>query len=338
MNRILVVDDSAFMRRIISDILQKIPIVSSVQIAHNGQNCLDILSRRNDFDVILMDIEMPVMDGISALKQIKEKYSTPVVMLSAVTDQSITIEALECGAADFIEKPVNLKEVQAEWIKELFVKIKNICEKTNNEQPPKRSSVGVIDIPVRNKQRNLHPAAVVIGASTGGPRALLEILKKVRRTAVPIFIVQHMPAGFTKSFSERLDEECGAKVVEVQDNMLITNQIYLCPGNFHLTVQEDRLFLDQRPKMHGTRPAVDYLFRTAASRYGSRLTAFILTGMGHDGTAGAREIARAGGQVIAQDEASCTVFGMPRSAIEARVVDEVVSLNEIGNLLKIIVG
>lgn len=337
MNRILMVDDSAFMRKVILDILQRMPNVSSVQVAHNGQNCLDVLARKNDFDLILMDVEMPVMDGISALKQIKERYSTPVVMLSAVTDQSVTIKALEYGAADFIEKPVNLKEIQDEWVKELFFKIKNICERTGNELSKTRHVATSVNSSVKTKTKNMHPMAVVIGASTGGPRALLQVIKKIRQTTIPIFIVQHMPAGFTKSFSERLDEVCGAKVVEAQDNMQITNQVYLCPGNFHMTIQENRIVLDQRPKMHGTRPAVDYLFQTAAQRYGSGLTAFILTGMGHDGTAGAQQIRNAGGQVIAQDKASCTVFGMPRSAIEVQAVDDVVSLNKIGDLLKTIV-
>lgn len=335
MNRILMVDDSAFMRKVISDILNKMPSVSTVRIARNGKNCLDILDADNDFDIILMDIEMPVMDGLSALRQIKKDYSIPVIMLSAVSDQAVTIKALEYGAADFIEKPVNLMEIQDEWVRELYAKIKNICGRSS--KPPvaanhKAKPNGA------HKKRNIRPQAVVIGSSTGGPKALLEIIKGVSHTNIPVFIVQHMPAGFTRTFSERLNEESGATVVEASDNMLVKNQIYLCPGNYHMTIQGDRLKLDQRPKMHGTRPAVDYLFETAAAHYGANLTAFILTGMGHDGTAGLQTIMDEGGYVIAEDQESCTVFGMPRSAIEAQVVDEVVSLHEIGKILQTIVG
>ena len=340
MDRILMVDDSAFMRKLISDILNKIPNVSEVRIARNGQNCLDILDADNGFDLILMDIEMPVMDGLSALRQIKKDYSIPVVMLSAVNDQAVTIKALEYGAADFIEKPVNLMEIQDEWVRELYAKIKNICGRSSKPQVSARHITAAnSNNPNRaHKKRNAKPQAVVIGSSTGGPKALLEIIKGVSHTNVPVFIVQHMPAGFTRTFSERLNEESGATVVEASDNMLIKNQIYLCPGNYHMTIQGDRLKLDQRPKMHGTRPAVDYLFETAAAHYGADLTAFILTGMGHDGTAGLQTIMDEGGYAIAEDQESCTVFGMPRSAIEAHVVDEVVSLHEIGKILQTIVG
>lgn len=332
MKKILLVDDSALMRQIMTDILQKMPNVASVQVAHHGQNCLDILQRKNDFDLILMDIEMPVMDGITALKQIKQQYSTPVVMLTAISDQATTIRALECGAADFIEKPVNLRVVHDEWIRELYSKIKNICGgKTRTSSKLHQPNQ------VRTKQPQLHPAAVVIGASTGGPKALLTIISKVRQTRLPIFIVQHMPAGFTRLFAERLNEESGAEVVEATDQLPILNKIYLCPGNYHLTLQAGRIRLDQREKRHGTRPAVDYLFETAAQEYGTDLTAFILTGMGHDGTAGLQKISAAGGYVIAQDEASCTVFGMPRAAIAAQVVDQVCSLTEIGEIIQTIV-
>lgn len=333
------VDDSAFMRKVISDILNKMPSIATVKIARNGKNCLDILQDNADFDLILMDVEMPLMDGLSALRQIKKSYSIPVVMLSAVSDQAITIKALEYGAADFIEKPVNLMAIQDEWVRELHVKIKNICDKAGKAKGQTAHKIIQNEgLRKKPKTRNNHPAAVVIGSSTGGPKALLEIIKGIKQTNVPIFIVQHMPAGFTRSFSERLNEECGAQVVEAQDNMLIKNQIYLCPGDYHMTLHDNHIKLDQRPKMHGTRPAVDHLFETAATRYGKNLTAFILTGMGRDGTAGLQEISDEGGYVIAQDQASCTVFGMPRSAIEAHVVDEVASLTEIGKILKMIVG
>lgn len=334
MYRILMVDDSAFMRKVISDILHKMPSVETVQTARNGQNCLDTLKSDPNFDLILMDVEMPVMDGITALKKIKQSFAVPVVMLSAVSAQAITIQALELGAADFIEKPVNLMSIENEWVRDLYIKIKNIC--TQGSRPSKSQPVTALKRP-QSKRMPQHPQAIVIGSSTGGPKALLEVIGKIRQTKIPIFIVQHMPAGFTKSFSERLNEESGARVVEAEDGMLIKNQIYLCPGDYHMTLSGGRICLDQRAKRHGTRPAVDYLFESAAPLYTDQLAAFILTGMGHDGTAGLQKITQSGGYAIAEDEDSCTVFGMPRAAIAAQVVDEVMSLKEIGQTLQAIV-
>lgn len=172
--------------------------------------------------------------------------------------------------------------------------------------------------------------ALVIGASTGGPRALLGIIRRLpARLRCPILIVQHMPAGFTASFAKRLHTETTVRVQEAVDGMRIENQVYLCPGDYHMTVQQGHLQLDQREKRHGTRPTVDYLFSSAADYYGPQLAAVVLTGMGKDGTAGLRQIQAAGGYTIVQDKETCTVFGMPRYAIEQGVVDEVLPLQGI---------
>lgn len=180
---------------------------------------------------------------------------------------------------------------------------------------------------------------MVIGSSTGGPRSLLTVAKALpRRSKVPIFIVQHMPKGFTKSFAERLDAECGPHVVEAQDGMLVEpNTVYLAPGDYHMTTDGIKIYLNQEPKLHGTRPAVDYLFKSAAKAYHKHLVAVILTGMGHDGADGMVEIAKNGGYNFAQNKETCVVFGMPRAAIEKEVVNEVLGLDEIATRVNRIV-
>lgn len=325
MKKVMIVDDSAFMRKVVTDLLHQMPDVEVAAAARNGKQALDFLAKES-FDLVVMDVEMPVMNGLDTLKAIKSSSSTPVIMLSASSNQETTIEALALGARDFVEKPVNLSTIQAEWIEEFHQKIASI------DQPliatPARFTAAMTKLTPHQLPTALQ--ALVIGASTGGPRALLGIIRQLpARLRCPIFIVQHMPAGFTASFAKRLDTETQTPVHEVVDGMPITNHIYLCPGDYHMTIQQGRLYLNQEPKLHGTRPAVDFLFHSAARAYPQQLAAVVLTGMGKDGTAGLRSIQEVGGYTIVQDKESCTVFGMPRYAIEQGVVDEVLPLSSI---------
>ncbi|MGX7195959.1 protein-glutamate methylesterase/protein-glutamine glutaminase [Enterococcus olivae] len=333
---ILVVDDSAFMRKIVTDLLERMPNIHVSNTARNGQHALKLLAEALKPDLVLLDVEMPVLNGLETLKEIKRLYDIPVVMLSALSNKDITIEALTLGAADFVEKPINIREIQDEWIQDFYGKIKNIP--TQRRRPVRRTErVERTEEPPVLKERSLPSRiqALVIGASTGGPKALLRISKALPASLkVPIFIVQHMPKGFTTSFAQRMNDESAAPVKEAQDGMSIEKCVYLCPGDYHMTLRQGKIVLNQEAKVHGTRPAVDYLFESAAQMYRRELVAVLLTGMGKDGSEGMREIQRLGGYTIAQDKETSVVFGMPRQAILSGVVNEVLSLDDIGAKVK----
>ena len=330
--KVLVVDDSAFMRKVISDCIEKIDGVEVCGIARSGEDALRVIPTKRP-DLVTLDIEMPGLNGLETLVKIKSLYNLPVIMLSSHSGEDTTIESLELGARDFIEKPQNLKEISASFIAELGRKIKLVDVNPVIKQPVKASkSLGL----AANHQPGPFPTqlkSIVIGASTGGPRALMSLIKEIpANLAIPIFIVQHMPAGFTKSFARRLDQEAAVKVVEASAGMAIQpGVVYVAPGEYHMKLEQGLIVLDdQTPKIHGVRPAVDLLFESAAKVYGNQLAAMILTGMGGDGTPGLKAIKEAGGYTFAQDEASCVVFGMPRRAIEANVIDEIGNLTELG--------
>ncbi|MCP0886229.1 chemotaxis response regulator protein-glutamate methylesterase [Ligilactobacillus sp. WILCCON 0076] len=333
MIRILIVDDSAFMRKVITDLITKMPGIEVAGIARNGKNAIEFIEDDTHIDLVLMDVEMPIMDGLEALKIIKKTKSIPVVMLSALTNQAVTIEALELGATDFIEKPTNIMEIKDDWIRDFYNKIKGATGaktvKARNSASIKISSGSKRETKsITDLKYNLK--AIVIGASTGGPRALINLITALpANLRVPIIIVQHMPKGFTATFAERMDNEAKVTVKEAKDGELIQRAVYIAPGDFHMTIENNRLRLNQTAKQHGTRPAVDPLFLSAAQQYGSALIGIILTGMGKDGTTGLQQIQAKGGYTIAQDKDSCIVFGMPGNAIENNVIDEVLSLSEI---------
>ncbi len=324
--KLMIVDDSAFMRKIIADSIEDIESIEVVGIARNGLDALEKIDTLKP-DIITLDIEMPKLDGIETLKEIKKSCSTPVIMLSSVKKPEVTFEALELGALDFIEKPENLNKNLEEFKKDLELKITSLVGSKNNLKKKKKSKVPA--------KRAVRTDAIVIGSSTGGPKALVHLIENLPSPIdIPIFIVQHMPKGFTKSFAERLDRLTPIRVVEAEDNMRIEkNTVYLAPGDFHLRLQDGRIKLTDGDKLHGVRPAVDYLFEDAARIYKEKLVGIILTGMGKDGTTGMREIKKLKGATIAQDEETSVVFGMPGNAIAGRVVDEVLSLDDISKTL-----
>lgn len=322
----MIVDDSAFMRKIIADSLEGVKGVEIVGIARNGIDALEKIDTIKP-DIITLDIEMPKLNGIETLKKINTSCKTPVIMLSSVKKTQVTFEALELGALDFIEKPENLNENLEDFKKELELKIKSLVTSKEHFKVRREKIVP--------RKTNVKTDAVVIASSTGGPKALVALIENLPKTIdIPIFIVQHMPKGFTLSFAERLDKLTSARVVEAEDNMRIEKGvIYIGPGDFHLRLKDGRIKLSREDKLHGVRPAADYLFESASEIYRDRLVGIILTGMGKDGTIGARSIKRARGNTIAQDEESSVVFGMPGSAIASGVVDQVLSLEEISKTL-----
>ncbi|MFZ7120906.1 MAG: protein-glutamate methylesterase/protein-glutamine glutaminase [Eubacteriaceae bacterium] len=331
--KLLVVDDSAFMRKVIGDLISEIEGIKIVGIARNGLEALENIPRLKP-DVITMDIEMPKLNGIDTLKRVKDKYKIPVIMLSSHSGTDVTMEALEIGAVDFIEKPANLNADLVGLKNELEIKIKTAfqismpSEKTSNKIKYDNNRVLLNSI-----------QAVAIGASTGGPKALFYLISKIpEKIKVPIFIVQHMPKGFTKSLACRLDNECNMKVVEAENDMNINrNTIYVAPGDWHMTINENKIKLNSREKLFGVRPAVDYLFESASEVYSDKLLGIILTGMGRDGTNGMVSIKENGGYNLAQSEESCVVYGMPRSAVSKGVVDDIMNLETISmNLNKLV--
>lgn len=333
--KLLVVDDSAFMRKVLSDTVSGYEGIEIAGIARNGLDALEIIPRIKP-DIITLDIEMPKLNGIETLKEIKKVYDIPVIMLSSHSGTDTTIEALELGAFDFIEKPVDLNSNLSDFRLELGMKLISAYEKKGDKKLK-----GVKASPNNPIANNINKIkAVVIGASTGGPKALVYLIKGLpKRIKAPIFIVQHMPKGFTTSLAERLNQESNIPVVEARDGMIVEdNMVYLGPGDFHMILEGNRIKLDSGDKIHGVRPAVDYLFYSAAHIYKDELLGIILTGMGKDGSDGMTYIKEQGGYNLAQSEDSCVVYGMPGSAISKGVVDEILDLEHISAKLNQLVA
>jgi len=341
--RLMVVDDSAFMRKIVSDAASKVVGVTVVGTARNGIDAIENIERYRP-NIITMDVEMPKMNGIEALKIIKRDHpEIEVIMLSSHSKEGshVTMEALELGALDFIEKSSDrgdlsfiTSQLEAKLLMaELITKPKEVREKVKEPVIQKREILAPHGFDYRKVK------AVVLGASTGGPKVLFQIVRQIpKELNLPVFIVQHMPKGFTKSFAERMDGDSMLKVVEAEDGMTVENNtVYVAPGDFHMVVESAKIRLNQKPKLHGVRPAVDFLMESVARSYGGHVLAVILTGMGKDGAAGLMSIKDAGGHVLAQNRETCVVYGMPGYAVSSGVVDEVLSPEEITERIRRIV-
>ncbi|HEX8694341.1 MAG TPA: chemotaxis response regulator protein-glutamate methylesterase [Longimicrobium sp.] len=329
---VLVVDDSAFMRRVISDILSATEEFRVVGTARDGNDALRKVHQL-DPDLVTMDVEMPGLDGLSALGYIMSETPRPVVMLSAYTTEraEATMRALDYGAVDFVAKPsgtisLNLESVQDRLLQALRaaaaanlsmlpVRVYQRAEEAAKRPPAARR--------LRRGAAQGPEVAVCIAASTGGPRALVELLPKLRvPLGAAVLVVQHMPARFTRTLAERLDGLHGLPVSEAADGEPVRrDHVYLAPGDYHLRVVrgeggEARIALDQGPAVWGVRPAADHLFHSVAEAYGARSVGVVLTGMGRDGADGLRGIVAAGGVGIAQDRKTSVIYGMPHAAAE----------------------
>ena len=331
--RVVVVDDSAFMRKLISDIIEEDEQLQVVAKLRNGKELIDNIDKLNP-DIVTLDLEMPVMDGLEtlkALRRLNKKYN--VIMLSSLTESGsrYTLECLDWGAIDFIHKPSGSISMDIAKIgEELLEKIHGILQ----DKTRRRSKIESPQ-PSREVNRVRHTGginAVVIGASTGGPKALQRVLPKIDKDInVPIFVVQHMPKGFTKAFADRLDAMCSLKVVEAKDGMEVKkNTIYIAEGGHHMLVNKNRIVMSDAPTMWGVRPAVDKLFEAAAKTYCDKLLSVILTGMGRDGASGTALIKDFGGVTIAESETTSIIYGMPKAAFETGKVDMVLPVDEIG--------
>ncbi len=324
-------DDSPFMRKIITETITSIDGLEVIGTARNGRDALKAIPQLQP-DVITLDIEMTGLNGLETLEIIKKEHNVPVIMMSSFSGEDNTIAALDLGAMDFIEKPHDIRNQSEVFKNEVADKIKPLFEQKKMDMPVEKSLLQINGLEKRLPKKI---KAITIGASTGGPKALFSIIRSLpENLSFPIFIVQHMPKGFTTSFSKRLDKESNATVVEAEEGMAIKGGIvYVAPGGYHMLIENNRIKLNEADKIHGVRPAVDYLFETAAAAYGSNLASFILTGMGQDGASGLAEIKKAGGFTVAQNRETSIVYGMPGNAVQKGVIDEIASLNEISELI-----
>lgn len=340
--RVLVVDDSTVIRKILSEALSSDPQIEVCGTAAHGRIALQKIPQLNP-DIITLDMEMPEMDGLETLREIRKNHAKlPVVMFSTLTQQgaSATMEALALGASDYVTKPANVGSVNeaiAAIRRELSPKIKALCNVA--EQPRRPISTRPASIATRQTAKlntNVDPRTCVlaIGSSTGGPNALQELLADIPADfSIPILVVQHMPPVFTKHLADRLNQLSPLTVKEAQHGDAIrAGGVWIAPGDSHMTLQKVgkslTVQLDQGPPENSCRPAVDVLFRSCAKAFGQNTLSVVLTGMGRDGLRGAEAIRQAGGRVLVQDEASSIVWGMPRAVAESGLANAVIPLNQ----------
>ncbi len=359
MSKVLVVDDSAFMRKIIVQMIQSDPEFEVVGIARNGQDAIDQAQKLKP-DIITLDIEMPVMDGLTALRRIKavcHAFNPHVLMCSSLTMDSSNeaLKALRIGASDVIGKdPAIVGKGDDGFKAELLAKLKVLSQATHtphtthakSKQPA--GAAPTSRAPASTQDFAIDPSgfdAVVIGSSTGGPPILEKILAKVtNKLSVPIIIAQHMPELFTRSLTTRLGNICSCGATLAEKGVLIHKpSVYIALGGYHIKLTRvagnkvvSRLIEEQPGALY--KPSVDLLFESASALYGSRLLAIQLTGMGEDGTAGAKAIRKAGGTVIAQEASSCVVYGMPKAVIEAGAASAILTPAQIQGVLSAFCG
>lgn len=344
--KVLIIDDSAFMRKIIGDLIQKDPRCKVIGTARNGKEGLEKIITLQP-DVVLLDIEMPIMNGLELLEIVMKTNPVPIIIIStlAIDGAKTTIQALELGAIDFITKPSNIFHMDQTMVKEKIIQkilmassVKTTCLKSkNNVKKPKENT----------NQQSLSFSAnkmveqiVAIGVSTGGPRALQRVIPLVpKNIKASILIVQHMPPGFTKSFAERLNQLSKIIVKEAEDgDVLQPGVAYIAPGDYHMIVKEQKqmnqyfIQISKDAPVRGHRPSVDIMMNSLVHIDIKKVIGVIMTGMGSDGTQGMTLLKqKKDTYTIAQDEASCVVYGMPKAAVEAGIIDEIVPLDRITN-------
>jgi two-component system, chemotaxis family, protein-glutamate methylesterase/glutaminase len=338
MIRVLIVDDSAFVRQALTRMLGGAPDIEVVGTAVDGkegwEKALDLRP-----DVVTLDVKMPRMDGLEALRRIMADCPTAVLLLSSQTKEGaeVTLRGLELGAMDFVDKSrvqghMNLLSLA----EELQAKVRALASvpRSRLQLPPVVRETGPKALPAQHTAR---AQIVVIGTSTGGPPALQAIIPRLPE-ALPcaVLVVQHMPVGFTRSLAERLDGRSVVPVREAADGELVARgTVYIAPAGRHMKVrrrgQETRVWLDDEPRSALHRPSVDVLMASVAKAYGEHALGVILTGMGSDGVEGLRAIRDAGGMTLAESEETCVIYGMPKAAVEAGVVDRSVALTRVAD-------
>lgn len=355
MKKLLIVDDSAFMRKLITEFFSENAYIEVVGTARNGRDALEKVRILNP-DVLTMDVEMPEMTGVEAVKQLMIENPKPVVMLSSTTtaDAAITMEAIANGAVDFIAKPsgtisLDLDKIKDDLIEKVIaasnIPIEKLRRKERISKIPIKKPIFekpiIVEKRIQEKTNQVwhknHKKIILIGTSTGGPRALQEVLTRLPKDIkAPILIVQHMPPGFTKSLAKRLDQLSDITVKEAeQGDLLQPGTAYIAPGGYQMTAKKVgmtySIHIDEHaPVVGGHKPAVDVLFDSVATLTDIDRIAVIMTGMGADGSKGIKMLKRSGNtRVISEDERTCVVYGMPKSAEKTGLVDRVAPLDEI---------
>ncbi len=339
--RVLVVDDSALMRKLIPQILAADPSIQVVGTAMDGNFGLKKIEELKP-QVVTLDLEMPGMGGLDMLKEIMRHHRLPVIVVSSHSTEgaSVTLKALAMGAFDFVAKPGDVSARMPEIAQELIAKIKAAAQSRGIRVTPATGSVAPSG-KIRPNAKNRPSRVIAIGVSTGGPQALQYVLPQLPKDFPgAILVVQHMPEGFTEMFSRRLDEICAITVKEAQSgDLLLAGRALICPGSRHLKVKRlplgDVAVLTEDPRVNGHRPSVDVLFNSVAEEFGEKCVAVLMTGMGEDGAQGLGMVKAAGGMTIAQSEESCVVFGMPKAAIERGYAIRVVALDALANTLQV---
>lgn len=348
--KVLVVDDSAFMRKVIGDIIESDPAMTVIDKARDGQEALNKIKKLNP-DVVTMDVEMPGLDGLSALENIMKEHPVPVVMLSSLTKNGAeqTVKALQLGAVDFIPKTSGQISLDIDTIKEEIIRKVKVAAGTRNNLTnfdnikqirPRVKAINNFEVKPEGRGLN---KLIVIGTSTGGPKALHQVLPGFPANIdAAILIVQHMPSGFTKSLADRLNSLSQISVKEAEHGeKIVPGCAYIAPGDYHLNVlarnnsndKELLVQLNKNPLRGGHRPAVDEMFESVSKQFWAKIYGVIMTGMGRDGTDGVKYIKEKGATVIAEHQSSCIVYGMPKSVVDSGLADKIVPLNNISEEL-----
>ncbi|WP_429326714.1 protein-glutamate methylesterase/protein-glutamine glutaminase [Paraburkholderia sp. GAS348] len=341
--KVLCVDDSALIRSLMTEIINGQPDMTVVATAPDPLVARDLIKQHNP-DVLTLDVEMPRMDGLDFLEKLMRLRPMPVVMVSSLTERGneITLRALELGAVDFVTKPkVGIRDGMLEYSEKLADKIRAAARARVRQAAPVQPAAAhaahapaaAAAAPLFNNPLLSTEKLIIVGASTGGTEAIREVLVPLPPDAPAVLIAQHMPPGFTKSFAQRLNGLCRITVKEAEHGeRVLPGHAYIAPGHAHLLLARSGAnyiaHLSDEPPVNRHRPSVDVLFRSAAQHAGKNAVGVILTGMGRDGAAGLLEMKKAGAYTLAQDEASCIVFGMPREAIALGAADEIASLPE----------
>ena len=343
--RVLIVDDSAFMCRVLKDIISSDPQLEVVGQARDGSEGVSLADSLQP-DVITMDINMPRVDGLQATEMIMTRHPRPIVIVSSESREGAdsTLRALELGAIDFVPKPstgidLDMKTVGEELTRKLKLaaKVRVVRTATLSKIPAGHAPVAQVTRSTASLQSGGRSPMVAIAASTGGPAAVMRLVSGLpSEMPAPIFLILHMPAAFTKQFATQLSEVSQLPVKEAEHNEApLPGIIYLCPGSHHLRISSTgNIALDSGARIDGYRPCADVAFETLASYARTLAMGVVLTGMGADAARGAKAIKAVGGFVVAQDEASSVIFGMPSEAIKAGAVDQVLPLDEIAGAIE----
>ena len=353
--KVLVVDDSALMRKLACDIIKKDGRFDTPDTCRNGEEALDKV-KKNKYDAIVLDVYMPVMDGLEFLRQLKkEGLKERVMMFSTTTGEgtSQTIEALDLGAIDFIKKPDKYRETSSEDFAQRFMKTLEVVahaggvhiHTTSFKSPVTAAPSAGRTVSLRSADKVMGEKIVAIASSTGGPKALHSVIPNLPKNLnAPVILVQHMPPGFTKSLAERLDSLGDISVKEAEEgDLLEKGKVYIAPGGKHMKVSKSgshvRIYFSDEPHREGVKPCANYMYESLLDTDYAEVCCVVLTGMGMDGTEGIRNLDRGKKTyIISQDEATCAVYGMPKAIAQTGLVNEVLPLEKISDAITKEVG